>query len=110
MVVGLRAVRRPVAIPVLAKLVIKDTSSASRLWLARRMTEMLAGALPGRDIRVVADSADAGGELKKLPARVSWTTPLRTDAAPYGLPPQPTGRRAPPPRKGVPRPTLAHTA
>src|SRR6266700_1694886 len=30
-----------VAIPVLAKLVIKDTSSASRLWLARRMAEML---------------------------------------------------------------------
>ena len=57
----------PVAIPVLAKLVIKGTSSASRLWLARRMTEMLAGALPGRDIHVVADSAYAGGELKKLP-------------------------------------------
>ena len=36
-VVRLPAVRRPVAIPVLAKLVIKDTSSASRLWLARRM-------------------------------------------------------------------------
>jgi hypothetical protein len=45
-VVRLPAVRRPVAIPVLAKLVIKDTSSASRLWLARRMTEMLAGRCP----------------------------------------------------------------
>ncbi len=67
-VVRLPAVRRPVAIPVLAKLVIKDTNSASRLWLARRMAEMLAGALPGRHIRVVADSAYAGGELKKLPA------------------------------------------
>src|SRR5438477_13041140 len=41
-------VRRPVAIPVLAKLVIKDTNSASRLWLARRMAGTLAGALPGR--------------------------------------------------------------
>ena len=61
-VVRLPAVRRPVAIPVLAKLVIKDTSSASRLWLARRMTGMLAGALPGRHIRVVADSAYAGGD------------------------------------------------
>ena len=39
-VVRLPAVRRPVAIPVLAKLVIKDTSSASRLWLARRMAEL----------------------------------------------------------------------
>jgi hypothetical protein len=36
----------------LAKLVIKDTSSASRLWLARRMAVMLADALPGRDIHV----------------------------------------------------------
>src|SRR6266446_4938082 len=57
-------VRRPVAIPVLAKLVIKDTNSASRLWLARRMTGMLAGALPGREIHVVADSAYAGKELR----------------------------------------------
>jgi hypothetical protein len=32
-VVRLLAVRRPAAIPVLAKLVIKDTSSGSRLWL-----------------------------------------------------------------------------
>ncbi len=45
-VVRLPAVRRPVAIPVLAKLVIKDTRSASRLWLARRMTAMLAGRCP----------------------------------------------------------------
>jgi hypothetical protein len=47
-VVRLPMVGRPVAIPVLAKLVIKDTSSALRLWLARRMTGMLAGALPRR--------------------------------------------------------------
>jgi DDE superfamily endonuclease len=109
-VVRLPAVRRPVAIPVLAKLVIKDTSSASRLWLARRMTEMLAGALPGRDIRVVADSAYAGGELKKLPARVSWTTRLRKDAALYGLPPQRTGRRGRPRQKGDRLPSLATLA
>jgi hypothetical protein len=41
-VVRLPAVSRPVAIPVLAKLVIKGTSSASRLRLARRMAQMLA--------------------------------------------------------------------
>src|SRR5258708_36218375 len=45
-VVRLPTVRRPVAIPVLAKLVIKNTSSASRLWLARRMTAMLARPCP----------------------------------------------------------------
>jgi DDE superfamily endonuclease len=47
-VVRLPMISRPVAIPVLAKLVIKGTSSASRLWLARRMAQMLAEALPGR--------------------------------------------------------------
>jgi hypothetical protein len=29
-------VNRPVAVPALAKLVIKDTNSGSRLWLARQ--------------------------------------------------------------------------
>lgn len=45
-VVKLPMIKRPVALPVLAKLVIKGTNSASRLWLARRMAQMLAGALP----------------------------------------------------------------
>jgi hypothetical protein len=109
-VVRLPALRRPVAIPVLAKLVIKDTSSASRLWLARRMAEAIADALPGRHIRVVADSAYAGGELKKLPPRVTWTTRLRKDAALHGLPPQRTGRRGRPRTKGDRLPSLAKLA
>jgi len=109
-VVRLPAVRRPVAIPVLAKLVIKDTRSASRLWLARRMAEAIAGALPGRRIRVVADSAYAGGELKKLPAAVTWTTRLRKDAALHQLPPARTGRRGRPRQKGDRLPSLAELA
>ncbi len=109
-VVKLPAVRRPVAIPVLAKLVIKDTNSASRLWLACRMAQMIAGALPGRHIRVVADSAYAGGELKKLPATVTWTTRLRKDAALHGLPPQRAGRRGRPRTKGDRLPCLAKLA
>jgi hypothetical protein len=109
-VVRLPMISRPVAIPVLAKLVIKDTNSASRLWLARRMTESLAGALPGRRIRVVADSAYAGGELKKLPARVTWTTRLRKDAALYGLPPARTGKRGRPRTRGDRLPALAKLA
>ena len=59
-VVKLPIISRPVAVPVLAKLVTKDTSSASRLWLARRMAVMLAGALPGRDIHLTGDAAYAG--------------------------------------------------
>jgi hypothetical protein len=99
-VVKLPMISRPVAVPVLAKLVIKDTSSASRLWLARRMALMLAGALPGRDIHVTGDAAYAGGELKKLPPHITWTTRLRKDAALYALPPARTGKRGRPRARG----------
>jgi hypothetical protein len=109
-VVRLPAVSRPVAIPVLAKLVIKGTSSASRLWVGRRMAQMLADALPGRRIHVVAGSAYAGGELKKLPPRVTWTTRLRKDAALYELPPARTGRRGRPREKGDRLPSPAQLA
>jgi len=101
---------RPVAIPVLAKLVIKDTNSASRLWLARRMAGMLAGALPGREIHVVADSAYAGKELRNPGPGITWTTRLRKDAALYGLPPARTGRRGAPRKKGDRLPSLGGLA
>ncbi|HET9966952.1 MAG TPA: transposase [Streptosporangiaceae bacterium] len=109
-VVRLRFVSRPVAVPVMAKLVIKGTNSKSRLWLARRMAESLAAALPGRQVRVVADSAYAGGELKDLPAQISWTTRLRKDAALHGLPPERTGRPGRPRVKGDRLPSLAKLA
>ena len=109
-VVRLPVISRPVALPVLAKLVIKDTSSASRLWLARRMAEALAGAMPGRDIHVTGDAAYAGGELKKLPPGITWTTRLRKDAALYGLPPARTGCRGRPRARGDKLPALARLA
>ena len=109
-VVRLRFMSRPVAVPVMAKLVIKGSNSRSRLWLARRMAERLAAALPGRQIRVVADSAYAGGELKGLPAGISWTTRLRKDAALHGLPPARTGRPGRPRVKGDRLPSLAKLA
>jgi hypothetical protein len=109
-VVRLRFMSRPVAVPVMAKLVIKGSNSKSRLWLARRMAERLAAALPGRRVRVVADSAYAGGELKHLPAGVSWTTRLRKDAALHDLPPARTGRPGRPRVKGDRLPSLAKIA
>ena len=109
-VVRLRFMSRPVAVPVMAKLVIKESNSKSRLWLARRMAEKLAAALPGRQIRVVADSAYAGGELKGLPAPVSWTTRLRKDAALHALPPARTGRPGRPRVKGDRLASLAKLA
>jgi hypothetical protein len=97
-VVKLPAVRRPVSIPVL---VIKNTNFASRLWLAHRMTQMLAEAMPGRAIHVVADSAYAGGGPKKLPHQVTWTTRLRRDAALHEVPPDRTGKRGRPRTRGT---------
>ena len=109
-VVRLPMVDRPVAVPALAKLVIKDTNSASRLWLARRMAEAIAGALPGRPIHVVADAAYAGKELRKLLPGITWTTRPRRDAALYELPPARTGRRGRPRAKGARLPSLAKLA
>ena len=52
----------------------------------------------------------AGGQLKKLPAAVTWTTRLRKDAALHGLPPQRTGRRGRPRTRGDRLPSLAKLA
>jgi hypothetical protein len=109
-VVSLPFCTRPFALPVMAKLVVKGTSSASRLWLARRMTSSLADALPGRDLHAVADSAYAGEELKKLGKNVTWTTRLRKDAALHGLPPERTGKRGRPRVRGARLPKLAGLA
>jgi DDE superfamily endonuclease len=109
-VVRLPFTSRPVAVPVMAKLVIKGTNSKSRLWLAVWMAGRLAAALHGREVRVTADSAYAGGELKGLPAGVSWTTRLRKDAALHGLPPERTGRPGRPRVKGDRLPSLAKMA
>jgi hypothetical protein len=83
--VRLPMVSRPVALPVMAKLVIKGTNSASRQWPTRRMAARLAAEVPGRRLHVTADSAYAAEELRDLPDGVTWTTRLRANAA--SLPP-----------------------
>ena len=108
--VRLPMISRPVAVPVMAKLVIKGTASASRLWLARRMVTRLARELPGRRVHVTADSAYAGEELKQLPGSVTWTTRLRANAALHDLPPARTGKKGRPRKKGDRLPALAKIA
>jgi hypothetical protein len=100
----------PVCLPVMFRLVTKGTNSASRLWLARRMAEALAGAPPGRAIRVVADAAYAGKELRGLNAAITWTNRLRKDAALYELAPPRTGRRGRSRVRGARLPALAAIA
>jgi hypothetical protein len=100
-VVRLPFLDRPVALPVSFALVRKGSQAASRLDAARRLVEALAAALPGRTLHVVADSAYAGKALRGLPAAVTWTTRLRSNAALYELAPPRTGRRGRPKTKGA---------
>jgi hypothetical protein len=110
-VVHLPFMTRPVALPVLAGLVKKDTVSASRLEVARRLVLAPAEALPGRRIDVVGDAAYVGKVLTTLPARVSWTSRLRKDAALYALPPASVpGRRGRRRLKGARLPSPAQLA
>jgi hypothetical protein len=109
-VVRLAILDRPVALPVGFALIRKGTDEASRLDAACRLVAALAAALPGRHIHVVADSAYAGKALKALPAEVTWTTRLRSNAALYQLAPPPTGRRGRPRTKGDKLPSLSELA
>ena len=101
---------RPVCLPVLARLVRKDTVSASRLWLAARALEQLAAAFPGRQVHAVADAAYDGEQLRTLPDTVTWTTRLRKDAALFAPAPPRTGRRGRPRLKGDRLPSLVQLA
>lgn len=109
-VVRLGFIDRPVALPVGFALVCKNSDDSSRLALARRLTEALAAALPDRPIHVVADSAYAGKTLRGLPASVTWTTRLRSNASLYELAPPRTGRPGRPRLKGNKLPSLATLA
>jgi hypothetical protein len=108
-VVTLPFLDRPLALPTGFALVHKGTDG-SRLTLARRLVEHLAAALPGRAIHVVADSAYAGRTLRALPAAITWTTRLRSNAALAQLAPPPTGRRGRPRLKGDKLASLAQLA
>ena len=109
-VVRLAFLDRQIALPVAFCLVRKGTDDASRLHAARRLVEALTVALPARRINVVADSAYAGKALRGLPAEVTWTTRLRSNAALYELAPPPTGRRGRPKTKGAKLASLAQLA
>ena len=88
----------------------KHSDDSSRFVLARRLVEALAAALPGRALDVVADSAYAGKALRSLPASVTWTTRLRSNASLYRLAPPRTAKRGRPRMKGDKLPSLAKLA
>jgi len=109
-VVRLPFLDRAVALPVGFALIRKGSDEASRLEAARRLIEALATALSGRRIDVVADSAYAGKALRNLPAAVTWTTRLRSNAALYEFAPPRTGKRGRPRTKGAKLAPLATLA
>jgi hypothetical protein len=99
-VVKVPFMERHLALPVAFCLVKKGAGEPSRLASARRLVIMLSDALGHRRIDVVADAAYAGKVLKDLPAGVTWTTRLRSNAALFGLAPPRTGRRGRPRMRG----------
>ena len=105
-VVTLPFLSRSVCLPVLARLVVKGTTSSSRRYLARTMIEALAGALPGRIVHGVGDAAYSGKDLRGLDEGITWTTRLRKDAALFELAPPRTGKPGRPKVRGDRLPAL----
>ena len=93
-------------------LTLQEHAATSR-WCARGLIGQAVRWLPGRALRVVADSGYAALELpawcQRLPAPVTLITRLRLDAALYTpVPARAAGQKGRPRRKGQRLPTLAH--
>jgi len=102
---------RPVCLPVLARLHLpgtgkarkprkRDPAPASTVSCAAELVALLAAAVPGRRIDVVADAHYHGPALKDLPPQVTWTTRLPRNAVLYALAPPRVRKPGRPPRKG----------
>ena len=110
-IVALPWCSRPVCLPVLARLHVpgtgkarkgrkRDPAPASMVSCAAALVVLLAGAVPGRAVHVVADAHYHGPALKDLPPAVTWTTRLPRNAVLYGLAPPRVRKPGRPPRKG----------
>ena len=88
-------------LPVLARLHLPGKNAGpSKVTVAAQLVALLATALPGRRLHVVADAAYHGPALRVLPVNVTWTCRLPKTAVLYGLAPPRTGRRGRPKTKG----------
>jgi hypothetical protein len=105
---------RPVCLPVLFRLWRprrpEHPDRLSKPELARELIVMVAGRLSGRIVHVVADAAYASRALRGLPANVTVTVRLRTNAVVQGPPPPRTGKRGRPRQQGDRLGTLAELA
>jgi len=109
-VVRLAFLERSVCLPVLLRLwqprrkqIAKgkpDPERPGKPELAKEMIDLLAVRLPGRTIHVVGDAAYATEAWRDLPANVTLTSRLRSNAALFAPKPGPTGRRGRPRKWG----------
>ena len=87
-----------------------DPDRPGKPALAREMIDLLAARLPGRQLNVVGDAAYATEAWRRLPARVTVTSRLRSNAALYAPAPPRTGNRGRPRKWGARLPRLAQIA
>jgi DDE superfamily endonuclease len=87
-IVALPFVRRPVALPVAARLWRRG--GPAKTALARELIELIAAAPArrGRAVHVVADCAYICSELRRLPAGVTLTGPMPRHASLYDIHPE----------------------
>ena len=105
-VVRLPFLERSVCLPVLFRLwqprrkqIAKgkpDPERPGKPELARKLIDLLAARLPGRTIDLVGDAAYATEAWRGLPANVTLTSRLRSNAAIFAPKPGPTGQRGRP--------------
>jgi hypothetical protein len=100
LVVTLPFTDRNVCLPLLLRLHLPGTS-ASKPAQARELVGLLAAAFPDRRVHVVADAAYKGPAWRDLPASVTFTTRLASNAVLYAPAPPRTGRRGRPALKGA---------
>jgi hypothetical protein len=95
---------RAVCLPLLFRLwrpAEGDAEQVTRVALAHELIARLAERFPDRAIAVAADAYYANKSLRRLPERVSACVRLRSNAAMWGLPPEPpAGRPGRPRTKG----------
>ena len=87
-----------------------DPERPSKPALARELIDLLADRLGERAIHIVGDAAYATSAARGLPARVTMTSRLRSNAAIYAPAPPRTGRRGRPATWGQKLPKLAKIA
>lgn len=82
-IVTLPCLSRPVCLPVLARLWHKD--GPSKPALGRQLAQVLAAALPDRQVDVVADSHYSTREFRQMPANLTMTGRVKSNAVFHDL-------------------------